>query len=86
MSKTKKYLLMAVGALALAVVGGAAYDLLTSQLGSQALAYTDGAWKFVYNCMPYPSGAFRWRDYNWWEEMWGARDQYVWVYNFYRYC
>lgn len=51
-----------------------------------ASAYTDTYWKYQYNCMPYPSGAFQWRDFNWWEEMWGEHDRYVWKYNFYRYC
>lgn len=48
--------------------------------------YTDRWWHYQYNCMPYPSGAFQWRDFDWWEEMWGERDRYVWKFNFYRYC
>jgi hypothetical protein len=84
-NKLKKAVL-SLGVAAAIIGGGAVADVATSHNTSQAQAYTDGAWKFVYNCMPYPSGAFQWRDYNWWEEMWGARDGYVWKYNFYRYC
>lgn len=82
MKKLKKIMLVLGLASALALGG----QVATAD-NHKAQAYTDGGWYFHYNCMPYPSGAFQWRDYNWWEETFlGKRDGYVWKYNFYNYC
>jgi hypothetical protein len=74
-------------ALAAAIVGGGAVaDVATAHNTSQAEAVTYTAWKYVWNCMPYPSAALKYADYNWWEEMWGARDGWVFSHYIYRYC
>jgi hypothetical protein len=59
---------------------------LSTGLAAPAHAVTYTHWKFVANCMPYPSAWLKWADYNWWEEMWGARDGYVFSHYVYRYC
>lgn len=83
MNKLKKTL-ASIGLVAALVLGGGVAQVATA---APAQAYTDTHWKFVANCMPYPSAWLRWRDYNWWEETFqGKRDGYVFYSYVYRYC
>lgn len=83
MNRVRKSITTVALAAALAFGGTAVAQTATA---APAHAYTDTSWKFVANCMPYPSAWLRWRDYNPWEEFWGARDQWVFSHYVYRYC
>ena len=85
-SRIKKMVATLGVAATLAVTAGMGLDAATSHNTSQAQAVTYTQWKFVANCMPYPSAWLKWADYNWWEEMWGSRDGWVFSHYVYRYC